>query len=88
MVLLALPERRIADGEASLRKAMAIAREHAALSWELRAAVDLARLLDELGRGAEGKAIVETLYRRFDEGFDSVDLRAARAILGPAGYAA
>jgi class 3 adenylate cyclase/predicted ATPase len=88
MVLLALPERRIADGEASLRKAMAIAREHAALSWELRAAVDLGRLLDELGRGAEGKAIVETLYRRFDEGFDSVDLRAARAILGPADYAA
>jgi class 3 adenylate cyclase/predicted ATPase len=88
MLLLALPERRIAEAEACLRKAMAVAREHSALSWELRAAVDMAGLLDELGRGAEGKALVEVLYSRFDEGFDSVDLRAARAILTPAASAA
>jgi len=54
----------------------------------LRAAVDLAGLLDELGRAAEGRALVEVLYRRFNEGFDSVDLRAARAILRPATSAA
>ncbi|WP_407169005.1 adenylate/guanylate cyclase domain-containing protein [Bradyrhizobium sp. ORS 111] len=83
MLLLALPERRIAECEACLRKAIAIARDHAAQAWELRASVDLARLLGELGRAAEGKALVEAVYRRFDEGFDSVDLAAARAILMP-----
>ncbi|VIO78634.1 adenylate/guanylate cyclase domain-containing protein [Bradyrhizobium ivorense] len=83
MLLLALPERRIADGEACLRRAIAVARDHAALSWELRAAVDLARLLAELGRAGEGKALVDGVYRRFEEGFDSVDLAAARAILAP-----
>jgi predicted ATPase/class 3 adenylate cyclase len=87
LLLLALDERRIAEGEARLRKAIAIAQEHAALSWELRAAVDLARLLDEFGRAAEGKALVEAVYGRFSEGFDSVDLKAARAILAPAGFA-
>jgi class 3 adenylate cyclase/predicted ATPase len=84
MLQLALPERRIAEAEACLRKAVAVAREHSALSWELRAAVDLAGLLAELGRAAEGKALVEGVYRRFTEGFDSADLIAARAILTPA----
>jgi len=87
MLLLALPERRIAEAEACLRKAMTVAREHAALLLELRAAVDLARLLDELGRAEERKALVEAVYGRFDEGFDCVDLRAARAILTPVGSA-
>jgi predicted ATPase len=85
LLLLALAERRIAEGETCLRKAIAVAKAHASLSWELRAAVDLARLLDEFGRGAEGKALVEEIYGRFTEGFDSVDLKAARAILAPAG---
>lgn len=88
MLLLALAEPRIAEAEACLRKAIAVARDHAALSWELRSAVDLAHLLEKVGRGGEGKAIVEALYRRFDEGFGSVDLRAARAILAPEGSAA
>lgn len=83
MLLLALPERRIAEGEACLRKAIAVARDHAALSWELRASMDLARLLSELGRDAEGKALVSAVYRRFDEGFDSVDLATARTMLAP-----
>lgn len=85
LLLLALEERRIEEGEACLRKAIAVAQTHAALSWELRATVDLARLLDEFGRAAEGKALVEAAYGRFSEGFDSVDLKAARAILAPAG---
>jgi len=53
----------------------------------LRAAVDLARLLDELGRAEERKALVEAVYGRFDEGFDCVRSQGCARHLTPVGSA-
>jgi predicted ATPase len=52
-----------------------------ALSWELRAATSLARLWRDQGRPAEGMALLQPVYDRFTEGFDTADLQAAKALL-------
>ena len=67
------------------RPALDAARRQEALSWELRAATSLARLLHTQGRSAEGLAILQPVYDRFTEGFDTADLRSARALLGALG---
>ena len=51
------------------------------LSWELRAATSLARLLRDQGRSADALALLQPVYGRFTEGFDTADLKAAKALL-------
>jgi len=68
--------------EAQFRGAIEIAREQGALFWELRAAVSLAKLLQADSRADEGRAILTSVYNRVTEGFETVDMRAARALLG------
>jgi predicted ATPase len=67
--------------EACFEQALAIARAQGALSLELRATMSLARL----HRGRDGRTpardLVLPVYERFTEGFDTVDLRDARALL-------
>jgi predicted ATPase len=58
-----------------------IARQQQALSWELRAATSLARLLRDHGRPAEGMALLDPVYNRFTEGFNTADLKVAKALL-------
>jgi predicted ATPase len=67
--------------EAHFREALGWARTQGALSWELRAAISLGRLLRELGRPADAAAILRPVYDRFSEGFDTADLKSARALL-------
>jgi len=62
-------------------QALSGARAQEALSWELRAATSLARLLRNQGRPAEAIACLQPVYDRFTEGFDTADLRTAKAIL-------
>jgi predicted ATPase len=50
-------------------------------SLELRAALDLARLLKQQGKQQDAHELLSARYRVFDEGFDTADLRAARALL-------
>ena len=70
-----------AAAEASLRRAIEIAhRQHARL-FEVRAATDLAHLLDSEGRRAEAHALLGEIYGQFTEGFDARDLKDARALL-------
>jgi len=52
-----------------------------ALSWELRAATSLARLLRDQNRSAEAIALLAPIYNRFTEGLDTADLKAAKALL-------
>jgi predicted ATPase len=63
------------------RQALDIAHQQGALSWELRAATSLARLLSNQGRHAEAIVCLQSVYDRFAEGFDTADLMAAKRIL-------
>ena len=64
------------------RKALNIAGKQKAKLWELRAAVSLARLRRDQGRHAEGRDLLARIYRWFTEGFDTPDLKEAKALLG------
>ncbi|MBV8320503.1 MAG: transcriptional regulator, partial [Hyphomicrobiales bacterium] len=70
-----------AVAEDLFRQALEGARRHDALSWELRAATSLARLLQAQGRSADALALLQPVYNRFTEGFGTADLRAAKALL-------
>jgi class 3 adenylate cyclase/predicted ATPase len=67
--------------EASFRRALEIARQQQAKSWELRAATSLARLWGEHGRRAEARELLGPVYGWFTEGFDTADLKNAKALL-------
>lgn len=64
-----------------LTRALALAREQEALSWELRCASDLAELQLRENQAAAARALLGPVYGRFTEGFDTADLRRAAAIL-------
>ena len=75
----ALPE--AAQAEACFQQALALARQQQASSWELRAAMSLARLWQQHGKQAEAQAVLAPVYGWFTEGFDTADLQAAKALL-------
>ena len=67
--------------EGLFRQALDEARRQQALSWELRAATSLARLLRNQGRPADAIACLQPVYDRFTEGFGTADLIAAKQLL-------
>src|SRR6476620_11162759 len=69
------------SAEIHFRQALDRAREHGTLSWELRAATNLARLLRNRGRSADAIACLQPIYDRFTEGFDTADLITAKQLL-------
>jgi class 3 adenylate cyclase/predicted ATPase len=69
------------------RKALSIAEEQGAKLWELRAAVSLARLRRDQGRRAEARDLLTPVYSWFTEGFDTPDLKDAKALLDELGGA-
>ncbi len=74
-----------ASAEIHFWQALDGAREHGALSWELRAATSLARLLHNQGRPADATAGLQPIYDRFTEGFSTADLIAAKQLLDDLG---
>jgi predicted ATPase len=70
-----------AAAEDHFRQALDWARPQGALSWELRAATSLARLLRDHGRIGEARDLLAPIYERFTEGFGTADLQAARSLL-------
>ena len=80
-ILLRLPEPDEADAEALFLKAIEIARVQEAKSLELRAATSLARLRQTQGRTVEARACLAPIYDWFTEGFDTRDLKDAKALL-------
>ena len=70
-------------GEAAcyLQRAIDIARRQQAKSLELRAATSLARLWREQGKRAEARDLLAPVYGWFSEGFDTLDLKDAKALL-------
>jgi predicted ATPase len=70
-----------AKAEDSFRTALAIAREQGTRGYELRAATSLARLWLKQGRRGEARDVLAPLYDSFTEGFDTPDLKDAKALL-------
>jgi predicted ATPase len=70
-----------AKAEDSFREALDWACRQGALSWELRTATSLARLLRDQRRWAEAKAVIKPVYKRFTEGFGTTDLANAKALI-------
>jgi predicted ATPase len=80
--LLLLGDQRAFDEAAQcFRDAMALAHRQQAKSWELRATMSLARLLAQQGRRDEARAMLADIYGWFTEGFDTADLKDAKALL-------
>jgi len=80
-IALLSPGRNSSRAEASFERALAIARAQQARSWELRAATSLARLWGDQGKRHEALALLAPLRGWFTEGFDTLDLREAAALL-------
>jgi predicted ATPase len=70
-----------AEAENCFRKAVEIARGQSAKWWELRATTGLARLLRHTNRRDEARAMLAEIYNWFTEGFDTADLKDAKALL-------
>jgi class 3 adenylate cyclase/predicted ATPase len=69
------------QAEASFREALEVARRQSAKSFELRAATSLAHLWQRQGKRDEARDLLAPVYAWFTEGFDTTDLREARALL-------
>jgi predicted ATPase len=70
------------EAEECFRNAMEVARGQQAKSLELRAVMSLSRLWQRHGKKAEAQRLLAEIYRWFTEGFDTADLKAAKALLG------
>src|SRR5262249_43066057 len=71
----------VVQAEACFQQALTIARRQQAKSWELRAAMSLARLWQQQGQRQEARALLAPIYGWFTEGFDTADLQEAMALL-------
>jgi predicted ATPase len=69
------------EAEASFRKAIEVAQRQQAKSWELRAAMSMARLWQKQGKRKEAHKLLADVYNWFTEGFDTPDLKDAKALL-------
>jgi predicted ATPase/DNA-binding winged helix-turn-helix (wHTH) protein len=81
LILLQAADETATVAEDHFRQALDWAHRQGALSWELRAATSLARLWRDQGRPAEAMALLEPVYDCFTEGFETADLKAAKALL-------
>ena len=70
-----------AEAQSCFERAIEIAREQSAKSWELRATMSLARMLAKQGKRNEARAMLAEIYNWFTEGFDTADLKDAKALL-------
>jgi predicted ATPase len=80
-IALISPELDAAPAEAHFERALVVARQQQAKSWELRAAMSLARLRRDQGKVCEARDLLASVYGWFTEGFDTRDLKEAKALL-------
>ena len=67
--------------QAYFERALAVAGQQQAKSWELRAATSMARLWRDQGKRDEAHDLLAPIYDRFTEGFNTLDLKQAKALL-------
>jgi predicted ATPase len=80
-IALMLPKADTAKAEVYFERALAIARQQQAKSWELRAAMSMARLWRDQGKRNEARDLLAPVYGWFTEGFNTLDLKEAKALL-------
>jgi len=80
-IALKSPELDAAKAEAYFHNALAVARKQQAKSWELRAAMSMARLWRDQGKRDKARELLAPVYGWFTEGFDTLDLKQAKALL-------
>ena len=80
-IALLSPEPDAAKAQEYFERALAVAREQQAKSWELRAAVSLARLWRHQGKPQQARELLAPVYGWFTEGFDTRDLKEAKTLL-------
>jgi class 3 adenylate cyclase/predicted ATPase len=81
-VALLSPEQDATKAETYFERALAVARAQKAKSWELRAAMSIARLWRDQGKPQQARGLLAPVYEWFTEGLDTLDLKEARALLG------
>jgi predicted ATPase len=80
-IALRSPEPDTVKAQAYFERALAVARQQQAKSWELRAAMSLAWLWRDQGKGQQARELLAPVYGWFTEGFDTLDLKEAKALL-------
>ena len=80
-IALLSPEPDAPKAEAYFERALAVARQQQAKSWELRAAMSMARLRRDQGKREQARDLLAPVYGWFTEGFDRLDLKEAKALL-------
>ena len=81
-ITLLSPKPNATKAEAYFERALAVAHEQQAKSWELRAAMSMARLWRDQGKRQQARDLLAPVYDWFTEGFDTLDLQQAKALLG------
>jgi len=80
-IALLSPQPDAAKAEAYFERALVVAHEQQAKSWELRAAMSMARLKRDQGKQEQARELLAPIYGWFTEGFDTLDLKEARGLL-------
>ena len=80
-IALQSPEPDAAKAEAYFERALTVSRQQQAKSWELRASMSLARLWRDQGKVQQARELLAPVYGWFTEGFDTRDLKEAKALL-------
>jgi predicted ATPase len=80
-IALKSPQPDAVKAEAYFERALSVARQQKAKSWELRAAMSIARLWRDQGKRQQARDLLAPVYGWFTEGFDTLDLKEAKALL-------
>jgi class 3 adenylate cyclase/predicted ATPase len=80
-IALLSPQANVKQAEAQYERALAVARQQQAKSWELRAAMSMARLWRDQGKRQQARELLAPVYGWFTEGFDTLDLKEAKTLL-------
>ena len=80
-IILQSPAPDAAKAEAYFERALVVARAQQARSWELRAAMSMARLWRDQGKPQQARQLLAPVYGWFTEGFDTLDLKGAKTLL-------
>jgi predicted ATPase len=80
-IALKSPQPDAAKAETHFERALSVARQQQAKSWEWRVAMSLARLWRDQGKVQQARELLAPVYGWFTEGFDTLDLKEAKALL-------